>query len=712
MTVTTPTRLVRRLCWVGLVASLLLTGALTYRYLSERAGLEAAAFASAQAQARAATDEINRVFGGLMVVGELLANDLTTGGLAYADLEARLLAEAERRPDIDGFAVTFEPFVYDPDERLYQVYVSRTAEGAVDVLRGATYDYTVKREPGGDGPNTDWYHGPLEHGALWNEPFLATGAGKVLVEYGAPFRRSEASGGGGTAGVVTVDYSLAGMRDLLNALDLGATGYGMVVSSSGVLLAHPVSAWVATESVFDLADAAGSPALREVAERALAGESFALESLDSLTGQTSWFFAEPINATGWSLILVLNTAEFAPDARVTLRDQAAIALSGAACVYLGALLALRVERGARPRLWLASNLFALLSLALIVMIARLYMAVQPNHAVRITDAAALDRYLQAHQQRSAATSQPPMRIPTGVYIQALDFPDPTSAQLNGYVWQYYPDSVGDDVVRGVVFPQRTGPEATFDEVLRMRQGDGEVIVWYFGMIFKQRFDPARFPFDSRDIALRLAAADVSANLVLVPDLRAYEFIAPLLLPGVDREAALNNWTMAGSLYSYITGEVNATTLGLDVRQERAAAPELAFNIQMQRNSLGPFIAYLLPGAIAAFLLFGFLLNDLQPGESDEISDTLNFVAAMFFVLVLAQTALRENIAAVGLTYLEFFYLLLYAAIMAVAINTYLVVNQSRAWVVRLGNDIVPKLLYWPALTGVMLLVTLAIFVYS
>jgi hypothetical protein len=133
---------------------------------------------------------------------------------------------------------------------------------------------------------------------------------------------------------------------------------------------------------------------------------------------------------------------------------------------------------------------------------------------------------------------------------------------------------------------------------------------------------------------------------------------------------------------------------------------------MQRNSLGPFIAYLLPGAIAAFLLFGFLLNDLQPGESDEISGTLNFVAAMFFVLVLAQTALRENIAAVGLTYLEFFYLLLYAAIMAVAINTYLVVNQSRAWVVRLGNDIVPKLLYWPALTGVMLLVTLAIFVYS
>lgn len=703
-------RAVRVGLWIGCGMMLAITLFLLLSYQNRRDQLERGAFDSAQAQAESAKIEIDRIFGEIMTIAEGIAADLSQGTLAYGEIDQRLRAEMEARPDLDGLAVTFQPYVYDPDERLYQTYHYRGADASLAVLSGATYDYTIP--PGSDpgAPQTAWYHHPLENGAVWNEPFLATGAGKVLIEYGLPFFRSGEQDGE-PAGVVTIDYSLQGMRDLMASLELGATGYGYIIAPSGTFLAHPVQDLVAHSSIFELAESLENDGLERDAQRALAGESFSTSDADPVTGQSSWIFYEYVPVTGWVLGLVLNKAEFLPGARATLQEQVTIALAAGAFITLFAALVLRVERGTRRSLWALSFVFALVCTGLIVLTWFAASSYGGNGGVAVTSQAAVERYLESYRER-LTVADPPIVIPTGVLVQALDFPDATSVTLNGYIWQRYPHAAPETLIRGFTLPQRIGEEATLDEVQRVAQGDEELIIWYFGVTLKQTFNPTQFPFDSRDVRVHLAPADLNHSIVLAPDLASYDLINPLLRPGVDEGVSINNWRVESSLFSYRPTSP-MTSLGLISRVERSNHPELFFTISTRRNFVGPFIAYLLPGIVAAGMLFAFLLNDRQPGDKEEVVTALNYAAALFFVIAVTHTALRDSIAAVEITYMEYLFILLYLAIIGVAVNTFFVVRTPRILqFIRFRDNFMVKLLYWPVMIGLLLVATLFTFVFN
>src|SRR5207237_531762 len=148
------------------------------------------------------------------------------------------------------------------------------------------------------GPKTAWYHTPLAKGPVWNEPFLATGARKVLIEYGTTFK--DAADPSKTGGVVTADYSLEGLQELMTRLDLGATGYGVVFTGQGTYLSHPDRSQIVHGSA--LRDAAlRDPRLQSAIQRVLGGTSSVEENVDELTGKDVWMLFEPIPSTGWAV---------------------------------------------------------------------------------------------------------------------------------------------------------------------------------------------------------------------------------------------------------------------------------------------------------------------------------------------------------------------------------------------------------------------------
>ncbi len=697
---------IRTLAVVGLVVSGALALLLTARFLDERARRESAAFDHARGEAARAAEQISAAFGAVMAIAQQFADDLSAQ--PHAGIQERLRAETDARPDIDGLAVTFEPFVYDPELRLYQHYRFKTDRGTFDVIDGATYDYTA---PPSETASTAWYRHPLERGPMWNEPFFATGAQKVLIEYGVPFFRQDAESGSLVpAGVVTIDYSLSDLRALMLALELGATGYGYVVSTSGTFLAHPVPDVVARASILDQAAANDEAALAAAAQRALAGEAATIETVDALTGETSWQFLVPMPTTGWVLGIVLNKAELQADAGQSARALVAIALAAGFAVVCTIALVMRAERAERRGLWAVSLGFAAISVVLIAIVWLLMADVDRETRANITGQAALDSYLADFRASAALTGQPLIEIPTGVFVQSVEFPTPTSVLFNGYIWQRYPADFPPEA-QGFALPQLLGPEFTIDEVLRTEQGDEEIVVWYVGVELKQTFDTSRFPFDRRDMRLRIAPLALDRQIVLTPDLDAYNLLNPRLLPGLDSEVRVNNWSVQRSLYSYRTEPYN-TTFGIEARAQTIALPEMQFTLYWQRNFLGPFIAYLLPGVVAALMLFAFLLGERKFGSKEEITNTLNYAAALFFVIAVAHTALRESIAAVGITYMEYLYLLLYVAIVAVGINTFLVANRPNWWIIRYQDNLIPRLLFWPLFTGMLLLATLGVFVLS
>jgi hypothetical protein len=60
------------------------------------------------------------------------------------------------------------------------------------------------------------------------------------IDHSAPFYLAESGNGNKTAGVVSVSYSLEGIRVQLGSLNIGNTDYGFIISGEGVIISDPV----------------------------------------------------------------------------------------------------------------------------------------------------------------------------------------------------------------------------------------------------------------------------------------------------------------------------------------------------------------------------------------------------------------------------------------------------------------------------------------
>lgn len=683
------------------IISSIITALLTSNYLGRQSEVEANAIADARTQAQDSAEIISLAFNDVMTIANQLADDLSDGSQSYENITDRLNAEITDRPDIDGLAITFEPFAYDPDMRLYQEYIYKTEDGAFDMLVGASYDYSLPPDDDPETPNTTWYYNTVQNGANWLEPFFATGAQKVLVEYAVPFYAVDDADT--VAGIVTIDYSLNDVDDLLEELELGSTGYGFVISAQGTILAHPVSDYVIRQSIFDIIEADN---LTEAVQTAIDGTAQFIDTIDPVTNIETWQFLEPIGTTGWTVGIVLNQDEFLLNPNQLVKEQVTIALSGALTIFFILTTVFYFDGFDITGLWAASNVFSVLCLLLIIFIIWLTSSLHKDTGLPIHDDVQLERYLESFNQ-SLAPTDIPIEIPTGILIQAMDFPDPTSVTINGIIWQDYP--VGADIQVGFALPRRIGEEATIEQISHEINGDVETYVWYIGVTMRQIYDVTKFPFDNRNIIVPIAPLDLKANIILTPDFEPYNFINPVSLPGVDTDVDINNWHFTSSGFSYLNKQQNINlSLSDNVTQ---TIPELIFSVQAKRNYLGPFIAYLLPGVIAAAMMFTYLVAKHQEGDEDEIVGALNYAAALFFVVAVIHTGLRSQIAAVGITYLEYVYILLYLAIVLVAANVFVVARYPDWFIVRYRKNIIPKLLYWAVFTGALLLITLVLFVY-
>jgi hypothetical protein len=694
---------------LAIFAGLLLI-VLVGRYVLLRNQIAESAFDHASTQAISAAEQLETDFAQTEALALQLAQDLSDGTLAYENIAPRLRELLEDDPQLDGITVAFDHGAYSPDYDLFFTYVYRdpVAGYQVDELE-SQYDYTLPPSDDPDAPQTAWYYVPATAGPAWTEPFLAAGAGRVLIEFGAPFSSPD-SGGDEPAGVVAVDYTLEGMRELVAGLDLGRTGYGAVYADSGTFLSHPIPEHIVERNIFT------DPALQEedfqdAARRALEGDTVSIQR--EVAEGTVWNFFTPIMSTGWGLVVQLSESEFLLGEDALLNNLVAIVLAGGAFLFFLLAVLLHFDRSTRDRLWLASITFSVIGAIMIVIIIVLARNTPQDLAegVLLASQASLSRVQEAlnieYHERGL---NPPVEVPTGVLIQSAKFPDPTIVNLNGYLWQRVPKEEGVELTPGVTFPQSIDEPFMFEEIYREERESETLYVWWFTAALRQAFDPDQYPLDIYDIDVRMAPMEFTENALLVPDLENYNVTAPRLLPGIDDTVRINNWQLLASAFGmgfrdYGTNFSIAQRPTIDV-------PELSFNIRIERRFLGPFIAFFLPAFVATIMIFGFLLIEHKPDESEEIVTALTYTAALFFVVAVLHTALRENAAAIGLTYLEYFYILLYVLTLLVALNSFLVVKYPWLPVISIGDNLISKVLFWPTVVGFMLIVTVYVFVIA
>jgi len=243
--------------------------------------------------------------------------------------------------------------------------------------------------------------------------------------------------------------------------------------------------------------------------------------------------------------------------------------------------------------------------------------------------------------------------------------------------------------------------------------DGNVTGWYFRAVLRQQFDYSKYPFDREDVWIRLWHNDFYRNVILVPDFDSYTNMRPDHKPGLERDFVLEGWEIGDSQFSYRNNSYT-TNFGVENNPLHSGVPELYYNVGMKRRFLTPFISYLTPLVVVAFLLFAVLMistkDEAKVARYGFTSSTvLAYCAALFFVLIVSHVALRQKLAADGGIYLEYFYFTLYFAILAVSVNSILLASDARFSLVHCRDNMIARLLYLPVILALVLGTTLAVF---
>ena len=698
---------VRMLLAIGLVLSFLLGLGWTYQHWTYQRSMTAASKRQLVEATNAGTAAIDKITRHAMAQVDAIARELDAGTLDRTSALVRLRADMDANPGFFGMSLTYRPFGWDSHQRLYSAYVQRLNGQITFVRLDKTYDYTR--------PEYEWYGQAMTSGPLWTRPYFDEAAATTMITYSRPF-----SGPGGDPkaplGVVTLDLSMDGIKRIIETLDLGKSGFGALVASDGTYLYHPETDFVqGRKTLQGVAEERNDPDRQRLAVAAQKGEAGILNHRSQTTGLSSWIIFAPVPSTGWSLenTFIKDDVRIRPE--VMKRQQIHILLSGLVFLLCAAGLLLGVCHGASRPLWYLSIVSALLflgAIGLILSISLRFDRAQKAGGIPIADRATLNKVTGAYTRACELRhTEPPVYVPTGLYLESVTFVSANDLMVSGYVWQKYQLGTQDHLFRGFTLADATSLDIT--ENYREKANGVEFVRWHFRATVRQHLDSARYPIETELIELRLLHKQLNHNTVLVPDLSAYRFANPTSLPGLAKDLKLPGWQLQASAFEFRKLKFD-TNFGVERSFAKEDLPSLFFGVTIRRNIVDACLSNLLPLGVVTFLLFilvmiasrdARLVGFTQAG----VGRVLNICAAMLFVIAFRHVDIRSRIASGEIFYLEYIYFLEYFAILWVSVNAVLYATTDRFPLIHYRDNFLAKALFWPVLLGALFVITLAVF---
>lgn len=741
-----------------LVAGSLIVGAtITWRYIERGRSATVESSAAAREAARSGARSIDSLLQRVEPIARSVADRIGRGEIRDSLGLAAALSGAlgpGRDSLVLAIGAAYRPYAGPGHRRFFSLRV-RHADGKL-IPEPIRYDYTA--------PSWSWYHDPiLEDSAMWVEPFYNGSTGAAEVDYAVPFHLP---GRDDPAGVVVLTCSVERIRALVGSLGVGRAGYAFLLSAEGQYLAHPRAEYLAggqgredgggggARTIFAVAWERGDTALHSLAIHATQGEAGSVRHVDDFTGEAAWIYYQPVSTPGWSVGAVFYSETQRPDADLARRDLILIVISAlvlllavlglVGSVLLGKTAQAPVEEaeppeprsqprrtsyativlrrplpvGAATVLWSMVVLAALAlagAIAAVWIAAARYPASEPVPREMLLDAAGIRQALKlsgthCRGSEEVTGSRPVTCIPTGVLVKSFDFVAGTNITMTGYVWQRYDSPVARGTPRGFILPEA---ESAAVEVLdSVAVAGGELIRWTFAATFRQEFEYDKYPLDHQEMWLRLAPAGLDPGVVLVPDLSAYDVLNPVTRPGVDEGIVLPGWAIDEAFFSLRPHGYSASLGRPDAPGGRR--PELYYSMELRRDFLSPFIADVVPLAVAVALLFAILVTaSRRDAEGRQLGfsamDVVLGCAALFFVIIFQHLSLRNSLRSPRIMYIEYFYFLTYFALMGVSIDALIFGARTSIRLIEFGDNLVPKLAFWPLFMGIMFVVTASIF---
>lgn len=636
-----------------------------------------------KAEAQKAAGHINGCLLKLAEIGDRLA--LRLGSADCSDVEGAIHDEIKKNPEIFGVGAAYLPGGHDKERRLYAPYwVKRQKEHKLIYVED-DYDYASGEHA--------WFELPIKKAQpVWQEPFYGRASNAYLAEYTVPIFKADQSGQKKIVGIVYVNYCLDDIRSFMASLNIGKTGYGAIMSSKGSILYHPQSEMVTQgQTVFDIAEKHNSRQLFLIGQKATAGQSGVEDYKSIFSGRKMWFFFEPVPVANWSLNLLAIKNEM--PLKIDVQRRLLFAASAAVMLFLLSLCGLDAVR------WRAVIIASFIMIAGTV---ALWIFVESDNFMadpyknKLVDKASLEKFIDHYSQqcRNINDGEAPVFIPTGAFVQSIRFSSAHNVVVTGYIWQNY-SNVDAKISRGIVLPEAEDCE------IKKAYHKNETIGWYFKVNLRERFDYSKYPFDREYVWLRIWHEDFNHNVVLIPDLDAYQYIHPTAKPGIEKDFVLSGWKIQKSFFNFRNNPYNSN-FGIK-SFDQTEFPELYFNVSLKRSFLNPFVTHLIPLSVVILILF-FILMIQRKTDSDGLFgfNSLSAVlgcSALFFVVIFNHIAIRDTLASGRIAYLEYFYFVTYLAILFVSANSFLVARFSNFNLER------SKWLFFPTILGVLYLLT-------
>ncbi len=261
--------------------------------------------------------KVNNVLNGMQKITDDFAEIIALSSYSQTDLSNILKQFVEENIEIDGAAVAFEPYFFDPSEKYYTTYFYRDQELKSFMLDNALTDYSSK----------NWYLLPKESGkASWIElAFNKSGSLVVHPAYSIPLFASK-NNQRNFIGILSVCFSRELWKESLSVDKFSEASCAFVVSQKGAIVAYSDLNPITEEFIFD-----GEASDREEFFKTLSISEkgiFEFEENNFFSKESIWLVVAPLNAADWSLGIVFPEQEMAAGIGVLSKNLLITALAG------------------------------------------------------------------------------------------------------------------------------------------------------------------------------------------------------------------------------------------------------------------------------------------------------------------------------------------------------------------------------------------------
>lgn len=519
--------------------------------------------------------------------------------------------------------------------------------------------------------------------------------------------------------IVFATQSLDHLNHILSTLHLGKNGYWILTDQNGTIIRHP------RQEVVDQ-----KQTMQELAQEKNKGFDVAkledsprfVEYTGDTTETDAWLVFAPLPTLDWKLYGVFDMQQIPFDWSALRQYWMLLVVA-----LLTSLILIAITYLPHIIWW---GVPAIVSCCITVAIAALWIIAHryPQYAdqfIPIEDKIGLYTFLDAYSNKEPLQEKQELSldqlnyyllyrykkgkyIPTGIYVKELELSSAEKINVVGYVWQRYFDGIHDRVSRGFILPQ-IAEEPTITELSRTKEGKTETIMWQMSATLNQQLSYTRYPFDNKRLTIELRHKDFDKQIILVPDLDAYQLINPQALPGLSNNIFISGWNPLKSAFEYQMEHYRTNfglyafgPFGIYKKAETSTYPILTFGTTVARNLVEALVTDILPLLVIALLLFICFITDVAQGFSGFVPS----LAGIFFAALISHLSFRGKLPPHEIVYIETFYFILYGAMVAILILSMLNMFEiPLRWVAYKQNRIA-KLLYWPLVLGSFLIATL------